>query len=794
MLPRRSGLATPDGGRPAAGVDVLLPLAERAAALPAKTAWISSGDRVSATSPGVSAPMSRLGRSVEPLELTRPGRARRPCSSIAEQPRVRAREPSSPTYRAGRGEERGSSSIVARVASTRTRRGAPVERRGAGRASPSTWAFQPSWSATARRGFRSSPRHEEGDGAAASAPDARDRTRVSASVSAARASARTASARCARRELVVCGQAGRRGAERQRAARAEEQRDEHRAAPRRRRGRPGARGSPGERLGRGAPASRRSASRGPTRRRCCLRRGLLTSSARPRPERRVGRALARGSCRSRTRPRCHRRAREEVGAGLAIGEPDRPRWRARPGSARIRSRTAAAISRVPRNAPPAGPFCFPARKVVGTAPAPAPDRRRAAGAVGAWQSGGRCILAGSPDPVRAAREIRPVPDAPVRAAPPRPSPACSSLPDRAAASRWTRASTRDLRWRLVGPFRGGRHRSPPPACRPAQRLLHRREQRRRLEDDRLRPHVDADLRRPADRLDRRDRRRAVGSERHLRRQRRRAASARTSPSATASTSPTDGGKTWTHLGLRDGQQIAADPRRPARRRTACSSPSSATRTARTRSAGVFRSTDGGETFAEGPLQGREHRRRSDLAFDPANPDVVYAVLWEARQGAVGERLRPGAAGQRPLQVHRRRHHVAADRRRASPSGRRPRPHRHRRSRRASPSRLYAVGRGANRRRASTGPDDGGEHWRLTNADPRVSERDGDFNEIERGPAERRRRLHRRTSVTWKSTDGGETLTALPRRARRRRLPPPLDQSRRPDGSSSTRATRAPSSP
>src|SRR5262249_20993360 len=59
----------------------------------------------------------------------------------------------------------------------------------------------------------------------------------------------------------------------------------------------------------------------------------------------------------------------------------------------------------------------------------------------------------------------------------------------------------------------------------AERLLHRRRQRRRLEDDRLRPDVDADLRRPADRIARRDRGCAVGSERRLRRQRRRTGAA-----------------------------------------------------------------------------------------------------------------------------------------------------------------------------------------------------------------------------------------------------------------------------
>ena len=59
-----------------------------------------------------------------------------------------------------------------------------------------------------------------------------------------------------------------------------------------------------------------------------------------------------------------------------------------------------------------------------------------------------------------------------------------------------------------------------------ERLLHRRGERRRVEDNRLRPHVDADLRRPAHRLDRIDRRRGVRSRHRVRRERRRARAAR----------------------------------------------------------------------------------------------------------------------------------------------------------------------------------------------------------------------------------------------------------------------------
>ena len=64
---------------------------------------------------------------------------------------------------------------------------------------------------------------------------------------------------------------------------------------------------------------------------------------------------------------------------------------------------------------------------------------------------------------------------------------------------------------------------------------------------------------------------------------------------------TDAGKTWRHLGLRDGQQISGDHRGPARSRTGCSSPCSGHPYGPNAERGVFRSTDGGETLAEGAL-------------------------------------------------------------------------------------------------------------------------------------------------------------------------------------------------
>jgi photosystem II stability/assembly factor-like uncharacterized protein len=93
---------------------------------------------------------------------------------------------------------------------------------------------------------------------------------------------------------------------------------------------------------------------------------------------------------------------------------------------------------------------------------------------------------------------------------------------------------------------------------------------------------------------------------------------------------TDAGKTWRHLGLRDGQQISAilvDPRDPNRVFVAVLGHPYGPNAER----GVFRSTDGGETWQK-VLYKDENTGAVDLAFDPTNPTNVYAVLWAARQG------------------------------------------------------------------------------------------------------------------------------------------------------------------
>lgn len=93
---------------------------------------------------------------------------------------------------------------------------------------------------------------------------------------------------------------------------------------------------------------------------------------------------------------------------------------------------------------------------------------------------------------------------------------------------------------------------------------------------------------------------------------------------------TDAGKTWKHLGLRDGQQIGAiivDQKDANRLFVAVLGHPYGANEER----GVYRSTDGGETFQKS-LYKDENTGAIALAFDPSNPQIIYAGLWAARQG------------------------------------------------------------------------------------------------------------------------------------------------------------------
>ena len=93
---------------------------------------------------------------------------------------------------------------------------------------------------------------------------------------------------------------------------------------------------------------------------------------------------------------------------------------------------------------------------------------------------------------------------------------------------------------------------------------------------------------------------------------------------------TDGGATWTHMGLRNGQQIsqmAIDPHDPNRLFVAVAGHPYGPNPER----GVYRSTDGGQSFQR-VLYKDDNIGACDVKIDPSDPNVVYATLWEAREG------------------------------------------------------------------------------------------------------------------------------------------------------------------
>ena len=92
---------------------------------------------------------------------------------------------------------------------------------------------------------------------------------------------------------------------------------------------------------------------------------------------------------------------------------------------------------------------------------------------------------------------------------------------------------------------------------------------------------------------------------------------------------TDAGKTWAHLGLRGGQQIpglAVDPRDPNRLFAAVLGHPYGPSEER----GVFLSTDGGQNWTK-VLYKNENTGGDQVEFDPSNPDIVYASMWSVRQ-------------------------------------------------------------------------------------------------------------------------------------------------------------------
>jgi photosystem II stability/assembly factor-like uncharacterized protein len=105
---------------------------------------------------------------------------------------------------------------------------------------------------------------------------------------------------------------------------------------------------------------------------------------------------------------------------------------------------------------------------------------------------------------------------------------------------------------------------------------------------------------------------------------------------------TDGGETWQHLGLDDTRHIGVirvHPRDPDIAYVAAMGHAFGPNAMR----GVFRTTDGGRSWKK-VLYLDENTGAIDLAMDPSNPRILYASMWRARRTPWGLDAGGGKSG------------------------------------------------------------------------------------------------------------------------------------------------------
>jgi photosystem II stability/assembly factor-like uncharacterized protein len=216
----------------------------------------------------------------------------------------------------------------------------------------------------------------------------------------------------------------------------------------------------------------------------------------------------------------------------------------------------------------------------------------------------------------------------------------------------------------------------------------------------------------------------------------------------------DGGRTWLHLGLRDGQQIAAlavDPRRAERLFAAVLGHPYGANEER----GLYRSQDGGATWKRVLCRDADTGAVA-VAIDPSQPDTVYASLWAARQapwengawqgpGSGLFKSNDGGDTWRPLTQGLPDFSQGLGRIGFDVS-------------RSDPGRLYAM---VDARDLSGvyRSDDAGESWRRVNAERRLASRGNDFAEVRVHPRDPSIVFVGDTSV-YRSDDGGATFRCI----------------------------------
>lgn len=216
---------------------------------------------------------------------------------------------------------------------------------------------------------------------------------------------------------------------------------------------------------------------------------------------------------------------------------------------------------------------------------------------------------------------------------------------------------------------------------------------------------------------------------------------------------TDGGKSWHHLGLEDAQQInsiSVDPHNPDRLFVGVLGHPYGPNETR----GVYRSLDGGKTFEKVLYMGVD-TGAAQVTLDPINPKIVYADMWAGRQGPWENGQFEGASSGLYKSTDGGSHWMRLAGGLPNPPGGVGRigfgiaP--------SNPKRIFATIDGADAGGIYRS-DDAGMTWTKVNSEGRVFGRGDDFANIAVDPHDPNIVYAANTS-TYKSTDGGKSFVA-----------------------------------
>ncbi|HEV7491957.1 MAG TPA: hypothetical protein VGO25_14220, partial [Rhodanobacteraceae bacterium] len=219
---------------------------------------------------------------------------------------------------------------------------------------------------------------------------------------------------------------------------------------------------------------------------------------------------------------------------------------------------------------------------------------------------------------------------------------------------------------------------------------------------------------------------------------------------------TDAGKTWTHIGLADSQQIAkilVDPNDAKTVFVAALGHPYGPNAER----GVFRSRDGGASWQR-VLGNDDATGAIDLAYEPGNPRVIYAAMWQTRRtpwniyppangpgsglyksSDGGDTWTPMRGNGFPEKTGRIGVAVAQ----------------------SDPRRVYAIVDSQAMTEDAGGlyrSDDAGAHWKHISKDDRIWQRGWYFGRIAVDPSDANR-IYAMNTIVLRSDDGGEHFVA-----------------------------------